>query len=268
MLEWDFKRFPKAIFDQVNGRKFVSDTVGESDSSVFVFEDAVLKIEKTGENANHEYEALCWLDGKLPVPKIIAFAQESGFNYLLMTKLNGAMACDTASLIHIDDTVAALADGLKKLWGVGTDDCPLDSSLDKRLVQAKANIETGLVDVNDFEPDTIGPNGFSDVHALYAFLVNNRPPEDPVFTHGDYCLPNLFIEKDQTVGFLDLGKAGIADRWQDIALCVRSLQHNMCAVCGMPYTDFVKAKNALYAHLGVEENAEKLRYYILLDELF
>lgn len=263
----NFDKFPQRIADKINGQKCVADTVGESDSAVFVFEDAVLKIEKTGENANRESEALRWLNHRLPVPRIIEFVQENGLNYLLMSKLSGTMACDAVPA-HIDDTVTALADGLKKLWRIDVSTCPLDSTLDRRLAQAKYNIENNLVDMDDFEPDTIGPNGFSDVHALYAFLANNRPHEDLVFTHGDYCLPNLFIEKDKTVGFLDLGKAGIADRWQDIALCVRSLQYNMCEVCGMPYADFLKAKKDLYARLNITENAEKLRYYILLDELF
>ncbi len=268
MTDIHFQKLPQSIAKKISGQDFSADTVGESDSTVFVFKDAVLKIEETGENANRELAALKWLADKLPAPKIIESAQENGLNYILMSKLTGTMACDGMHANNMDDIVFALADGLKKLWSIDISACPLDSSLDKRLEQAKHNIENGLVDTDDFESDTIGPNGFADVPALYDFLVSHRPSEDLVFTHGDYCLPNVFVEKDKTIGFLDLGKAGIADRWQDIALCVRSLQYNMCALLDMPQTDFIQAKNALYAHLGIEEDTEKLRYYILLDELF
>lgn len=263
-----YPALPKSIAKKINGKNLTFDTLGESDSSVYLLDNAVLKIEKTGDNANREAEALQWLCGKLPVPQVLAFAQENGFNYLLMSKMHGTMACDVLADDTIDMAVTALADGLKQLWSVEISDCPLDSRLTKRLQQAKYNIENGFVDTDDFEPDTLGENGFADLNALYNFLKTHQPPEDLVFTHGDYCLPNIFTENGKTVGFIDLGKAGIADRWQDIALCVRSLQYNLCDLCGKPYDVFLEAKNTFYSLLNIEEDDEKLRYYILLDELF
>lgn len=263
-----YPALPKRIAAKIEGKQLSLDTLGESDSRVYILDDAVLKIENAGDNADREADALRWLYGKLPVPKTIAFAKENGVNFLLMSKMHGALVCDALADGTVETVVAALADGLKQLWRVDISACPLNSRLDKRLVQAKYNIENGLVDTDDFEPGTIGENGFADVNALYAFLKDNPPKEDLVFTHGDYCLPNVFIENGKTVGFIDLGKAGVADRWQDIALCVRSLQYNLCDLCGVPYSAFLQAKNRLYSLLDLEENTEKLRYYILLDELF
>ncbi|MFR5875238.1 MAG: phosphotransferase [Eubacterium sp.] len=122
--------------------------------------------------------------------------------------------------------------------------------------------------IEDFENETIDPDGFSDINELYLFFINNKPDNDLVFTHGDYCLPNIFIDNNKTVGFLDLGKAGIADRWQDIALCVRSLKYNMCNQCSMSYDEFINTKKYFYSLLGIKEDKQKLKYYILLDELF
>lgn len=259
---------PKSISKKIEGKNLTLDTLGASDSSVYIFDESVLKIEKTGDNANREAEALQWLCGKLPVPQVLAFAQENGCNYLLMSKMHGTMACDVFADDAVDIAVSALADGLKRLWSIDISDCPFDSRLPKRLAQAKYNIENGLVDTDDFEPNTLGENGFADLDALYDFLKTHQPPEDLVFTHGDYCLPNIFTGNGKTVGLIDLGKAGIADRWQDIALCVRSLQYNLCDLCALPYDVYLKAKNRLYSLLHMEEDAEKLRYYILLDELF
>lgn len=261
------KPFPPSIAEKIAGKPCVSDTVGESDSTVLIFEDAVLKIEPTNCNASREYAALQWLQNRLPVPKILEFAQADGQNFLLMSKLRGAMASDRIA-DSIEDTVKALADGLQQLWHVDISDCPLDSTLDERLRQAKCNIENGLVDTDDFEPETLGKNGFADVHMLYDYLEQARPSADLVFTHGDFCLPNIFTEDGKASGFLDLGKAGIADRWQDIALCVRSLEHNICTFCALPKSEFLRAKDLLYSELGISEDKEKLRYYILLDELF
>ena len=71
---------PNSIKENIEGKSFDLDTLGESDSSVYIFDESVLKIEKTGDNANREVEALQWLCGKLPVPQVLAFAQENGLN--------------------------------------------------------------------------------------------------------------------------------------------------------------------------------------------
>ena len=77
----------------------------------------------------------------------------------------------------------------------------------------------------------------------------------------------MFIKDDRIAGFIDLGKAGMADRYQDIALCYRSLKHNAeGAYGGKVYEGFQPEK--LFEELGIEPDWEKVRYYLLLDELF
>lgn len=63
----------------------------------------------------------------------------------------------------------------------------------KRLEAAEYNVMHGLVDLDNVEPETFGPNGFRNPEELLKWLKNNRPDEDIVFTHGDYCLPNIFV---------------------------------------------------------------------------
>ena len=90
---------------------------------------------------------------------------------------------------------------------------------------------------------------------------------EPVMSHGDYCLPYIFVQDGRVSGFIDLGKLGIANKWQDIALCYRSLKHNYEWEYGSkPRKDF--NKRLLFEKLGVERDWEKIQYYILLDELF
>ena len=178
------------------------------------------------------------------------------------------MACDKMNMQTPERVIEALAGGLKALWKVDISDCPYSSRLEDCLKLAAYNIKHNLVDVDDFNEDTLGENGFKNVEELYAFLMNNKPAEDLVFSHGDYCLPNVFIDGNKAVGFLDLGKAGVADRWKDISLAVRSIKYNICDLYGLRYNEYLKLKNRFYSLLGIEEDKEKLRYYILLDELF
>ena len=82
------------------------------------------------------------------------------------------------------------------------------------------------MDLDNVEPETFGPNGFANPEELLIWLEKNRPEEDTVLTHGDFCLPNIFAENNRISGFIDLGKMGPADRWQDLAIALRSLEHN------------------------------------------
>ncbi|MGN0529089.1 MAG: APH(3') family aminoglycoside O-phosphotransferase [Eubacterium sp.] len=265
----DFNLFPNAIKNRVGNLNYQYDNIGESASDIILFDDMVVKIEKTGSQSNREYEVLKWLNDKLPVPEIIEFERKNGFNFILMSRLKDKMACDSINAENINCVVRALADGLKQLWSVDISQCPFDSRLDIRLETAKYNIQHNLVDIDNFDDDTLGPDGFANVDEIYSFLTENKPTdEDLAFTHGDYCLPNVFVSGDKASGFIDLGKAGVADKWQDIALCVRSIKYNLCDLYNIPFEDYIEIKNNFYSYLNISENKEKLRYYKLLDELF
>lgn len=97
--------------------------------------------------------------------------------------------------------------------------------------------------------------------------MDNRPDEDLVFSHGYFCLPNIFLKDDKVSGFIDLGNMGIADRYQDIALCYRSLNNNLAGAYGGKVYGKID-DNLLFDCLGITPDYEKIRYYILLDELF
>jgi len=151
------------------------------------------------------------------------FSSHDGFDYLLMTQIKGEMACTDYFLERPMETVKLLAEGIKMLQSVQIDNCPFDNSLDIKLNDARENIENNLVDMSDWEA-----NNRSDTPSeLLTYLQNNKPTGSTnMFTHGDYCLPNVLLKDNKISGFIDLGQCGIADMYQDIALCVRSFKHN------------------------------------------
>lgn len=102
---------------------------------------------------------------------------------------------------------------------------------------------------------------------MWEWLNANRPLEELVLSHGDFCLPNVFAQGEELSGYIDLGRMGVADKWMDIALCYRSLKHNFFGKYATKvYEDF--DPDMLFEVLEIEPDWEKLRYYILLDELF
>ncbi|MGN0203975.1 MAG: phosphotransferase [Coprococcus sp.] len=117
------------------------------------------------------------------------------------------------------------------------------------------------------EPDTFGKNGFASPEELYGWLMEHQPKEELTLSHGDFCLPNIFFEGQRLAGFIDLGRMGLADKWQDIALCYRSLLHNYDGIYnGKKYEGF--EPGMLFEKLEIEPDWEKIRFYLLLDELF
>ncbi len=259
---------PEKIKSLIVDEKLETDTVGMSEASVLVGENKVLKVQDYTEEAENEYRMLRFLQGKLPVPLPYAHEVADGKSYLLMSKCMGQMACSRAYMENLAVLCRLLADGLKKLWRVDIADCPSDQSLFRKLDMAEYNIVNGLVDLDNVEPDTFGENGFQNPAELLQWLRENKPDEELVLSHGDYCLPNIFGVCEEVSGFIDLGKTGIADKWCDIAICYRSLSHNYSGRYQKNITATGFDETKFFQELGIEPNWEKIRYYILLDELF
>ena len=260
-------QLPKRIMKMIAGETYESDSIGLSDSSVLIFDDKVLKIQEYSQEAENEYNMLRWLVGKLPVPEVYAYETCDGKAYLLMKKCPGRMACDEEYMRNPRQQVRLLAEGLKGLWKVSVGDCPTDQKLRYKLEAAQFKIRNGLVDLDHCETDTFAEGGFKNPEALLQWLYDNQPEEELVLSHGDYCLPNVFFKDGHVSGFIDLGKAGIADKWCDIALCYRSLSHNYSGrYNGRAYPGHDGL--SLFRELGIEPDWKKIKYYILLDELF
>ena len=260
-------KMPDGIKIRLKREKYTVDDVGMSESRVLLFSDKVLKIQEQEDEIFREHEIMNWLKGKLPVPEVLCFEKDETYAYLLMSKLPGTMSCSPELLSRPEELISLLAEGLQRLWQVDISDCPFNNRLDEKLKKAKERVEKGLVDIEDTEPDTFSEGGFKDPEELLQWLMAHRPEEELVFSHGDFCLPNIFVSEGKLSGYLDLGRAGIADKWQDIALCYRSLVHNYDGKYAK-----VRVKEAdpelLFKRLGISPDWEKIRYYILLDELF
>lgn len=263
--EWE--NLPADLQNLIADKPYTIDSMGMSGSCIFLFEDMVLKIQKEDEETRSEAVMMKWLKGKLPVPEVLYHKAENGMNYLLMSKMSGVMSCEETILENQELVTELLAEGLKKLWTVDISHCPMRWDLPVKLAAAEDNVENGEVDVDNVEPETFGEGGFKDPEELLTWLKEHQPPLEPVLSHGDYCLPNIFVENGRVSGYIDLGKIGIADKWQDIALCYRSLKHNYCGDYGSERREDFK-ETLLFEKLGIEPDWEKIRYYILLDELF
>jgi aminoglycoside phosphotransferase len=209
-----------------------------------------------------EAERLGWMHAVgLPVPAVLQYHEWKGREYLLLTAMPGTAASATRPADRHGAVVAALATGLRLLHATNISACPFDQSRRSRLATAEARLRAGLVAEAKLDAGRQGRSAGD----LYAELVATAPAtEGRVFTHGDYCLPNVLLEEDgagglRVSGFVDCGDAGVADPCQDLALCARSVAFNLGAEWVPP----------LFARYGLEHVDEsKLAWYQRLDEFF
>lgn len=258
--------YPAALHSAVNDAVWEDITFGYSGTQAFCLRDRsgglrYLKIAaQNGSGASLEEEArvLEWLHDHpgLSVPHVLYVGADVGQAFLLLSAVPGQMAHDEAFVNDVPHVVRLLAAGLRVIHAVDATSCPFDRTLDIQLRTAWERMERGLVDEDSFDAEHRGCRAQS----LYDALLATRPavsPEDQVFTHGDYCLPNVLIHIDEIGGFIDWGRGGIADRYQDLALCARSLAHNW----GSQWVPM------LFAEYGIAQvDQAKLAYYRLLDE--
>ena len=260
-------QLPERIARIVEGKPYRTDGIGLSGSQVRIYDDCVLKIAADSAEEDNAAFVMRWLEGKFPAPRVLEHVTRDGKSFLLMTRVSGEMACDARWMRRPAELMDLLAGALHALWRLDVSDCPATSDLDSKLRVANEAVERGDVDVQNVEPKTYGPGGFRDSEHLLRWLTDNRPNEQPVFSHGDFCLPNVFLGSGNVAGLIDWGRAGVCDRWQDIALCWRSLKSNAAGEYGGPTYPDVHADD-LFSALGIAKDEEKLRYYLLLDELF
>lgn len=258
---------PESIQKLIGTSEYKTDSIGMSDSSVLLFDDKVLKIEVDWHESENEFQVMKWLKDKVPVPEVLCREKKDGKSYFLMSKISGKMLCDDMYLTNPEELVNLMVKALQMLWQIDISACPSDAGIDRKLQRAKYNIEHDIVDLDNVEPETFGEGGFENPEALLEWLIQNKPTEELVFSHGDFCLPNIFAKDGEISGFIDLGRAGAADKYQDIAICYRSLKHNMNGrYGGRKYENF--DPDILFEKLGIKPDWNKIRYYILLDELF
>jgi aminoglycoside 3'-phosphotransferase-1 len=259
----DARPVPESMTNEVRGYRWARDTVGEAGGAVYRLHgkagvpDLFLKHGRgaVADDVTDEMTRLLWLADHVAVPAVRHFVRTGEEAWLLMTAMPGKTAYQLLDAGHGSQVVDALVRFMRGLHAIPREACPFISDHAFRLAKARARIDGGLVDEDDFDEEREGWTAEQVWDAMGRLLPLAA---DPVVTHGDFSLDNLLIDGGEVTGCIDVGRVGIADRYQDLAILWNCLG------------EFDPALQVrLFAQYGIERPDErKLRFHLLLDELF
>jgi Aminoglycoside phosphotransferase len=211
---------------------------------------------------DEEAARLRWMkEHDLPVPAIREYGRTDHAEYLLLDEVAGVPASDPAWSRFLPEVVAALGEGLARVHRTPIAECPFNHRLVWQVNEACRRVAAGRVREEDFDEERVGRRA---TDLLTELLATTPEREDLVFAHGDFCLPNVVLDRAQdgtlhVAGLVDCGRAGVADRHQDLALAIRSITHNLGRGWVRPF---------LRAYGLPHPQPDRLRFYGLLDEFF
>ncbi|GAA1396043.1 aminoglycoside 3'-phosphotransferase [Luteococcus peritonei] len=176
-----------------------------------------------------ELARLDWVAGLLPTPRVVSYGGDGELEWLRTRSLGGENAVSPTNRARPEVVVPALGRALRRLHdSLPVRDCPFTWDVDDRLASLSGT---------ERRPVPAVARG------------------DLVVCHGDACSPNFLLGPDaECVGYVDLGRLGLADRHADLAPAVLSLGWNYGPGWMLP---FLKA----YGH---PVDQERLAFYTWL----
>ncbi|MGB4772889.1 MAG: APH(3') family aminoglycoside O-phosphotransferase [Chitinophagaceae bacterium] len=208
------------------------------------------------ESLAREQKIYAWLSGMVPVPEVKFMILEDGFEHLCMSYIPGKRLDDCQHYWTDAQLIRHYALALKQLHSLPMDASIPYWSLEDRLQLAKWRLQQGAIDRDDIDPKY----RHLSLEELYDHMMRHFPnTSDQVFIHGDFCFDNLLFNGETLSGFIDMGRGGRGDRYQDLAIAARSVREAFGEErLGLFFTSY-----------GLNNpSEEKLRFYTMLDEFY
>jgi kanamycin kinase len=159
-----------------------------------------------------------FLHGHGMAPAVVGYGATEEGAYLVTEALDGTDGIAAEHLADPRRLAVVFGDSLRRLHELSTDGCPVRD----RDAELRRLAEINLA-AKDYDATYI-PEPLDEAAARFEA---DRPNDDQVVLHGDYCLPNILLKGFQLSGFVDLGNGGVGGRHYDLYWGVFTLEYNL-----------------------------------------
>ena len=234
---------PAALRGRIEGYGVQRHPYDESGASIFVLkkdgETLFLKARLGGDRLEMEHGVLAWIGGRLPVPEPVYYGREGSAEFLLTTRIPGTPVY-LMPPERREGAVRVLSEALKRIHFLDPSGCPYTYTVESKVETVE--------------------RGHGNDHR--GWLRRGMPAEEQVFTHGDYCLPNVLVDEGGLGGVIDWDYGGLADPYVDFASCIGSLKYNF----GAEEVEQLWAP-LFFDEYGVDVDMRRLDHYQRLNRL-
>ena len=255
---------PAGLRPRLDGRRWARNMVGEAGATVHRLHapgrpELFLKhgVGATAQDVADESARLHWAAPRFPTAEPAAFVSEGGEAWLLTTAVPGRTAHQRLEEepTRGAEIAAALGAFLRRVHALPVETCPFDARHPSRMAHARTRLKAGLVDEADFNDQHQGQTA---AEVWRELLTLKLTAVDEVVTHGDFSLNNVLLNGAGVTGCIDLGRLGVADPHQDLAIMCSNLD------------DFGPGlRTAFLTAYGLPAPDERrMRFHLCLDEFF
>lgn len=261
MIEPDLE-LPEALRERINTSTIGESGLGRLGNQLVRVTDkehgpAYLKIATgaAGDDLRQEAGRLEWIGAQLPVPEVLHF-DDSEVAYLLLKEMPGTPSFEWIEELGPEALLDVLAGALRDIHAVSTIGCPFDGLFEREIAEAEKRLAAGDVDTREF----LSAAGMRPSEALdWLRAHEDLVVADRVFTHGDFCMPNILMSDGELSGLLDWGLAGIADVHRDLMSVEVTLRRNLD----------LSWRGYFYDAYGLTDvDDERIKLYSVLDQFF
>ncbi|WP_374020402.1 aminoglycoside 3'-phosphotransferase [Paenibacillus thiaminolyticus] len=204
-IDFDIGTVPSTMRPYVEQATIYDSSCSEAAKTLFVegAERAFLKI-CAGGSLERECRMTRFMHGLGLAPNVIAYESDGERDYLLTEAVEGQDGAEAVHLEQPDRLASVFGESLRMLHSLPLNGCPYPHRTAEMLAEAAGKErDPGLV------------------QRLENFAA------DDVLIHGDYCLPNVILDRFSFRSFIDVGNGGVGDRHFDLYWGLWTLRYNL-----------------------------------------